>query len=66
MSSFGERLIKGLERLLKDLQLDNPIEITDIQKIDTPDGPMRIRRRVIYHERNIDTGTEDQTPDILS
>ena len=65
MSSFGERLIKGLERLLNDLKDGKPMSVTEIQRIDTPDGPMHIRRKVIYHERNIDTGTTNEAPDIL-
>jgi hypothetical protein len=58
MSDFGKILIERLKHLLDDLKSGEPIGVTEVQRIDTPDGPMHIRKKVIYHERNIDRDTE--------
>jgi hypothetical protein len=65
MSKFGKKIIEGLERLLRDLQSDESLEVTEVRRVDTPDGPMHIRRKVIYHERGINRGTEDEAPEVF-
>ena len=62
MSKFGKKIIEGLERLLRDLQSEESLEVTEVRRIDTPDGPMHTRRKVIYHERRTDREAEDEAP----
>lgn len=53
MSELGDMIIRGLERLLEDIQSDVPIEATEIERIETPEGPIFVRKKVNLNERRI-------------
>jgi hypothetical protein len=54
MSKVGKQIISGLESFLQKLQNNEPIEMIEVQKVETPDGPMHIRKKVVMdcHSEN--------------
>jgi hypothetical protein len=65
MSEIGKLLIEGLEDLLQKLRSGEPIKGTQVERVETPDGPMHIRRKVMFNGRRTDGKTEGETPDVL-
>lgn len=65
MSKIGKRLIKRLQGLLKKLQSDKPIEATQVEKAETPDGIVHIRKKVIFDGRRTDGETEGEAPEVF-
>lgn len=61
MSRIGKRLIKGLKTLLQKLQSGESVEATQVEKVETPDGQMHIRRKVILDDPGTGRKTEDET-----
>lgn len=47
MKTEGEKIIAALKEFKKCLENDIPIEAVEIEKIETPDGPMHLRHRVV-------------------
>lgn len=51
MSKTGKSIVKDLKKDLREfvrkLRQDEPIEVTEVRRVDTPDGPMHIRRKII-------------------
>lgn len=64
MSEFGEQLIEGLQDLLQKMRSGEPIEVTEVERVETPDGPMHIRRKVIYGQ-GTDEEASGEVPDVL-
>lgn len=51
--TVGQRIRRGLKQLATDLEAGVPVEATDVRRIETPDGPMHVRRHVIIdNQRN--------------
>lgn len=50
MSEIGKVLLEGLDELLQKLRNDERIEATEVRRIETPDGPVYLRRKVILGE----------------
>ena len=61
MSEIGKILIEGLEDLLQKLQSGEPVEGTQVERVETPDGPMHIRKNVMLDGCK----TEGEAPDVL-
>ncbi len=57
----------GLEEFLHDLEQGTPIKVTQVQRVQTPDGPMHLRRHTllctgndpIIPDENQENGDED-------
>ena len=45
MSELGKRLIKGLEEFLDKLKSGEEIEVTEVERFETSDGPMHVRKK---------------------
>lgn len=46
----ARRTIKRLKAFSEKLRLGIPIEATEVQRIETPDGPMHVRKRVVIEK----------------
>lgn len=45
MGDIGKKILEGLEDFAKKLENGDPIEITQVERVETPDGPMHLRRK---------------------
>lgn len=52
MRSITDEIIAALEEFTLKLEKGEPIEATQVEKVDTPDGPMHIRKKVILTHDN--------------
>lgn len=43
--TIGQRLVSGLERLAKKTKRGDVLEVTQVKRVETPDGPMHIREK---------------------
>ena len=43
MSKIGKRLIAGMEDLLRGLKAGKPMNVVQVRREETPDGPMHLR-----------------------
>jgi hypothetical protein len=51
MSKLGQRLIERLKRLSEALANEEPIHVTEVTKVETPDGPMHLFEKKIWNEK---------------
>lgn len=51
MSKLGQRLIERLKRLSEALANEEPIRVTEVTKVETPDGPMHLFEKKIWNEK---------------
>lgn len=65
MASSGKKIIRTLKDFLAKLRSNEPIEVTEVRRIETPDGPMHVRRKKVLGEQGIDEETDDGIPDVL-
>lgn len=40
MSKVGQQIIAAMEELLADMESGKPIRVTQVRRVETPDGPM--------------------------
>jgi hypothetical protein len=54
--SLGKEMIRGLREFLDRLESGQPIEVTEVRREETPDGPLhtRVRKTVRYRPRDRD------------
>lgn len=51
MSEFGKLLADGLEELVQKLQSGEPVEATEVEIVETEDGPKVISRKVLLNSK---------------
>lgn len=49
--SVAKDILAGLQQFSEDLKSGKPIPATRIQRVETPDGPMHLRKRIYLHGR---------------
>jgi hypothetical protein len=50
MSKLGQKLIQRLKKITEALVNEEPIRVTEVTKIETPDGPMHLFEKKIWNE----------------
>lgn len=45
MSKHGQRIIDSMKDLLSKIENDEPLEVVEVRREDTPDGPLHTRQR---------------------
>jgi hypothetical protein len=53
MSEFGTRIVSAMQELVNKLEAGDEIEMTEVRRVHTPDGPMHLRRKVRMNEKNV-------------
>lgn len=57
MSEFGKKILERLRDFTKKLERGEPIETTEVRRIQTPDGPMHVRtKKVLRVDRKTHRG----------
>lgn len=51
MTRIERDIIKGMRQFLRKLKRGIPIEATRIERHDTPDGPMHVRKHVVLNTK---------------
>lgn len=59
MSNFAKTVIDSMEQLLADLRAGVPIEATEVRRMETPDGPMHVRRTVVIGGKDVKQDGEE-------
>jgi hypothetical protein len=54
--SLGGKMIRGMREFLDRLESGQPIEVTEVRREETPDGPLhtRVKKTVCFRPRNQD------------
>jgi hypothetical protein len=50
MADLADEIIAALEEFSHKLENGDPIEATMVERVETPDGPMHLRRKVVSSE----------------